>query len=1058
MGNYKTNWKLTETVMPKDFNRIEENIKENNKNHNDFKIKYDETLKAQNKKIDGKSEKTDVVLRVPQRLASSIDLNTIKTGGNYVVAESKNAPYNYGRLVVLGWDTNQKWVTQIFYSDMRNEVFTRCSTNTEATSWTPWSKVFSSNNKPTWDDVQGKPTMLKTSLLNIEDFNTAITEGVYRVSGTNIPNAPYSSAIYGNLIVLSYYTIEVTQQFIDHKGRMFARFRNNSNNGTWTSWIEPFSELNKPSWGDVTGKPSTFAPSSHDHDNRYYTESEADNRFLGKTAKANDSERLDGIDSTGFGRAYAPSYHFGGNDNKITTDQFLDILDSLGAFNQTYWVVRGSWAYANNQVINDTNCGDIQLAGCTVEVIGSNRNLCTIRVHTPTTSTMGTENGDFIYVNNGDGYSPGWRRLFNTKKPPSWNDIVNKPSTFAPSTHNHDTVYQPKEATTFTKQETYIAVRTPARKASQYYEFWDKDLGWADIKAGELYANNNRVYHAGNKPTWNDINGKPSTFTPSSHTHDDRYYTESESDNRYAYKTDVLNSSMSEALENNDKQIIDVGFGMIPNPSGEGYVNKDYRRQMKRSLVTIDDVYGETIKRNYKLWDVNLSNMATYKASDVIDILSKPVLNNNQSFYNAKPNQLWIKSASGSLAYVQYKLNVTPNTDYMISFDVEEKNGNSWVAVATTSTGEAEAVLCDIAYADGVTSAIFNTGEFSTIYIRFYSNVGKFVANLEVTYTNAKLIKVKDYCKDNIVLRSLPNGVKDRLKNGKIDRRVGKYTLTGFENWRKIESTKPNTNAFACKLPDSINKPDKSKNCLQCNKFNTVSDSVLATSDIGCMSHGGVGGELIFRVSKGLDTVDDIRNYLNNTETGVEIYYEITPRIVNMDVESKLVDVNNTLIAESGDKLILGTPVIPVATYHKVQLSTQAQIQEVQNQVSDTKKGLWSKIKGLLDCEFSVGYYHSYIKLPSLLGGFVLQWGYEELGSTRYNYIIKEVPFPITFPREIIYANTGYMRSGTPFQDLSGNAVGTGASGREGIQVFIRNTTGQTINGNVSCSWFAVGR
>lgn len=33
-------------------------------------------------------------------------------------------------------------------------------------------------------------------------------------------------------------------------------------------------------------------------------------------------------------------------------------------------------------------------------------------------------------------------------------------------------------------------------------------------------------------PSWNDINGKPSTYTPSSHTHDDRYYTENEIDTK----------------------------------------------------------------------------------------------------------------------------------------------------------------------------------------------------------------------------------------------------------------------------------------------------------------------------------------------------------------------------------------------------------------------------------------------------------------------------------------------------------------------------------------------
>lgn len=37
-------------------------------------------------------------------------------------------------------------------------------------------------------------------------------------------------------------------------------------------------------------------------------------------------------------------------------------------------------------------------------------------------------------------------------------------------------------------------------------------------------------------PAWNDIQGKPSSYTPSSHNHDDRYYTESEADNKFEPK------------------------------------------------------------------------------------------------------------------------------------------------------------------------------------------------------------------------------------------------------------------------------------------------------------------------------------------------------------------------------------------------------------------------------------------------------------------------------------------------------------------------------------------
>ena len=40
------------------------------------------------------------------------------------------------------------------------------------------------------------------------------------------------------------------------------------------------SSAGSVAWANVTGKPSTFTPSSHTHDDRYYTESEADSRFI----------------------------------------------------------------------------------------------------------------------------------------------------------------------------------------------------------------------------------------------------------------------------------------------------------------------------------------------------------------------------------------------------------------------------------------------------------------------------------------------------------------------------------------------------------------------------------------------------------------------------------------------------------------------------------------------------------------------------------------------------------------------------------------------------------
>ncbi|EPU0821799.1 TPA: tail fiber protein [Escherichia coli] len=96
-----------------------------------------------------------------------------------------------------------------------------------------------------------------------------------------------------------------------------------------------------------------------------------------------------------------------------TTAQFIEWLDSRGAFNHPYWMCKGSWSYANNKIITDTGCGDIHLAGCAVEVMGT-KSAITIRVTTPTTSSGGgTTSAQFTYINHGDGYSPGWRRDWN---------------------------------------------------------------------------------------------------------------------------------------------------------------------------------------------------------------------------------------------------------------------------------------------------------------------------------------------------------------------------------------------------------------------------------------------------------------------------------------------------------------------------------------------------------------------------------------------------------------------------------------------------------------------
>ncbi|EJD4032204.1 TPA: phage tail protein [Salmonella enterica] len=112
----------------------------------------------------------------------------------------------------------------------------------------------------------------------------------------------------------------------------------------------------------------------------------------------------------GAARAFDGAVTIGGDANPWTTAEFIVWLESQGAFNHPYWMCRGSWAYAYNKIITDTGCGNICLAGAVIEVMGV-RGAMTIRITTPTTTSPGAvASAQFTYINNGDGYSPGWRR------------------------------------------------------------------------------------------------------------------------------------------------------------------------------------------------------------------------------------------------------------------------------------------------------------------------------------------------------------------------------------------------------------------------------------------------------------------------------------------------------------------------------------------------------------------------------------------------------------------------------------------------------------------------
>lgn len=117
----------------------------------------------------------------------------------------------------------------------------------------------------------------------------------------------------------------------------------------------------------------------------------------------------------------------GKDGGAITTAQLVTLLQNNGAFTTRSWVARCAWAYAASATIphSETGCGVIPLAGAVIEVISNNTSSYTIRITTATTTSVSgaLTNAEFIYVNNGDAYSPGWRRAYNTKNKPTAADV-----------------------------------------------------------------------------------------------------------------------------------------------------------------------------------------------------------------------------------------------------------------------------------------------------------------------------------------------------------------------------------------------------------------------------------------------------------------------------------------------------------------------------------------------------------------------------------------------------------------------------------------------------------
>lgn len=208
----------------------------------------------------------------------------------------------------------------------------------------------------------------------------------------------------------------------------------------------------------------------------------------------------------------------------------------------------------------------------------------------------------------------------------SWSEITSKPSTFTPASHTH--AYIPLSGGTITGSiirssgGSWISARNnvAVRGTATGKDSWNPVVGQATPNGywtiGNLVSNDNLAfsytsntnYNAGNNSAttvylpvqegtiitsatigsqsvkyatsagsagsvaWGNVSGKPSSYTPSSHTHDDRYYTETEINTKLGAKLGAVSANgyygMARPDGNTSDWIRTTTAGIIPYQSG----------------------------------------------------------------------------------------------------------------------------------------------------------------------------------------------------------------------------------------------------------------------------------------------------------------------------------------------------------------------------------------------------------------------------------------------------------------------------------------------------------
>lgn len=389
------------------------------------------------------------------------------------------------------------------------------------------------------------------------DFNTITESGAYRFGASNTNGPGYN---YGQLLVLHGGGDTIAQIAVDYSASMVRVRAGNPTDvggtGTWRSWNTLLdtsnytsytvtktgggasgtwninisgtaAKANSVAWNNVSGKPSSYTPSSHTHNISQIT-GRGTLTFTGAaTGTYNGSGNLtinipegggeaDSVawnNITGKPSTFTPAAHTHGTDDITALTGYRE--GSATTTLSASMTLNAALASLQNQVqakaaLTHTHTAS-QVSGLADVATSGDYNDLSNKPTIPSLSGYATQtwvNGQIDAITPASigaaasNHSHTWNSITNkpswigSSKPSySWNEISGKPSSFTPSSHTH-----PISQITNRGTLTFTGAATGSYDGSGNLTI--------NIPSGGMSS-----------VSWSDISGKPSTFTPSAHTH-----------------------------------------------------------------------------------------------------------------------------------------------------------------------------------------------------------------------------------------------------------------------------------------------------------------------------------------------------------------------------------------------------------------------------------------------------------------------------------------------------------------------------------------------------------